>query len=324
MGKLPWVEQQQLLLSLVQTLNTTLVLSQVLEQVLDAIVNITGAERGFLLLADASPDASRYPAIAGLRLRVAARPRGPRAGRHGLRHLRRVVTPGARDRQGRDHAPADPIPRPLRDSGGDPSRASSACPCARPARRARRGPATPARSASCTWTTRARPSRSAPTRCVRPGARPPRGAGDRERAAVRARAAHDRGAAQDAEAAAAVREARHDRPDGGRHRPRAEHAAHLHPGQPRAARAAGADARPAGDDRRRRPRRRAHPLPGPEAARLQPARARGDGAARRQRRGRAQPRAVPVPDRRPAEAREAARARACRACSASRTSWRWR
>jgi signal transduction histidine kinase len=70
MGKLPWVEQQQLLLSLVQTLNATLVLSQVLEQVLGAIVSITGAERGFLLLADASPDASRYPAICGLRLRV--------------------------------------------------------------------------------------------------------------------------------------------------------------------------------------------------------------------------------------------------------------
>ncbi len=70
MGKLPWVEQQQLLLSLVQTLNATLVLSQVLDQVLGAIVNITGAERGFLLLADASAEASRYPAIAGLRLRV--------------------------------------------------------------------------------------------------------------------------------------------------------------------------------------------------------------------------------------------------------------
>ncbi len=70
MGKLPWIEQQQLLLSLVQTLNTTLVLSQVLEQVLGAIVNITGAERGFLLLADPTPEAARYPAIGGLRLRV--------------------------------------------------------------------------------------------------------------------------------------------------------------------------------------------------------------------------------------------------------------
>jgi signal transduction histidine kinase len=71
MAKLPWVEQQQLLLSLVQTLNSTLVLSQVLEQVLDAIMHITGAERGFLLLADGSPASGRYASVAGLRLRVA-------------------------------------------------------------------------------------------------------------------------------------------------------------------------------------------------------------------------------------------------------------
>ena len=71
MGRLPWLEQQQLLLSLVQTLNRSLVLSQVLEQVLDAIMRITFAERGFLLLADSSPDAGRYPAVAGLRLRTA-------------------------------------------------------------------------------------------------------------------------------------------------------------------------------------------------------------------------------------------------------------
>jgi signal transduction histidine kinase len=71
MGRLPWLEQQQLLLSLVQTLNRSLVLSQVLEQVLDAIMRITFAERGFLLLADSSPDAGRYPSVAGLRLRTA-------------------------------------------------------------------------------------------------------------------------------------------------------------------------------------------------------------------------------------------------------------
>jgi signal transduction histidine kinase len=70
MAKLPWVEQQQLLLQLVQTLNATLVLSPVLEQVTDAIMHITGAERGFLLLADNSPAAARYPIVAGLRLRV--------------------------------------------------------------------------------------------------------------------------------------------------------------------------------------------------------------------------------------------------------------
>jgi signal transduction histidine kinase len=85
MAKLPWVEQQQLLLSLVQTLNSTLVLSQVLEQVLDAIMHITGAERGFLLLADASPPAARYPAVAGLRLRVArGRADGAAANGHGI------------------------------------------------------------------------------------------------------------------------------------------------------------------------------------------------------------------------------------------------
>jgi len=67
----PWMEQQQLLLSLVQTLNSTLVLNQVLEQVLDAVMRITGAERGFLLLADASPEAARFPSVAGLRLRAA-------------------------------------------------------------------------------------------------------------------------------------------------------------------------------------------------------------------------------------------------------------
>jgi signal transduction histidine kinase len=84
MGKLPWLEQQQVLLSLVQTLNSTLVLSQVLEQVLDAIMQITGAERGFLLLADSSSEAGRYPAVAGLRLRVARGGAEPRSGTLGI------------------------------------------------------------------------------------------------------------------------------------------------------------------------------------------------------------------------------------------------
>jgi signal transduction histidine kinase len=78
-GQMPWVEQQQMLLSLVETLNATLVLSQVLEQVLDGVVHITRAERGFLLLVDDSPESARYPTVAGLRLRV-ARP-GERATR---------------------------------------------------------------------------------------------------------------------------------------------------------------------------------------------------------------------------------------------------
>jgi signal transduction histidine kinase len=85
MAKLPWVEQQQLLLSLVQTLNSTLVLSQVLEQVLDAIMHITGAERGFLLLADGLSPAARYPAVAGLRLRVVrGRADGAAVSGHGI------------------------------------------------------------------------------------------------------------------------------------------------------------------------------------------------------------------------------------------------
>jgi signal transduction histidine kinase len=69
-AEFPWIEQQQLLLSLVQTLNSTLVLNQVLEQVLDAVMRITRAERGFLLLADSSSPASQYQSVAGLQLRV--------------------------------------------------------------------------------------------------------------------------------------------------------------------------------------------------------------------------------------------------------------
>ncbi len=69
MAKLPWVEHQELLLSLVQTLNSTLVLSQVLEQVLASVMRITRAERGFLLLAEAD-ETDRYPQVAGLYLRV--------------------------------------------------------------------------------------------------------------------------------------------------------------------------------------------------------------------------------------------------------------
>ena len=85
MAKLPWVEQQHLLLQLVQALNSTLVLSPVLEQVTDAIMRITGAERGFLLLADASPPSARYPEVAGLRLRVARGRADPAAANgHGI------------------------------------------------------------------------------------------------------------------------------------------------------------------------------------------------------------------------------------------------
>jgi signal transduction histidine kinase len=70
-AEFPWIEQQQLLLSLVQTLNATLVLSQVLEQVLDAVMRITKAERGFLLLADG--EGGRFERVAGLQVRVGRR-----------------------------------------------------------------------------------------------------------------------------------------------------------------------------------------------------------------------------------------------------------
>jgi signal transduction histidine kinase len=73
MAEFPWVERQQLLLQLVQTLNSTLVLSQVLEQVTDAIMRITRAERGFLLLAESAPESESYPTVAGLKVRVARR-----------------------------------------------------------------------------------------------------------------------------------------------------------------------------------------------------------------------------------------------------------
>jgi signal transduction histidine kinase len=71
----PWVEQQQLLLSLVQTLNSTLVLSEVLGQILDAVLSITRAERGFLLLAGGQEegDSASVESVAGLRMRACRR-----------------------------------------------------------------------------------------------------------------------------------------------------------------------------------------------------------------------------------------------------------
>jgi two-component system, NtrC family, sensor kinase len=72
-AELPWIEQQQLLLSLVQALNSTLVLSQVLEQVLDAVMQITRAERGFLLLVEGGAEADRHPVVGGLRVHVGRR-----------------------------------------------------------------------------------------------------------------------------------------------------------------------------------------------------------------------------------------------------------
>lgn len=117
MAKLPWVEQQQLLLQLVQTLNSTLVLSPVLEQVTDAILHITGAERGFLLLADSSPAAARYPTVAGLRLRVVrGRAGAAAAGGHGISGpvVKRALETGEVVTSLKSRSEAQAAPRPAR------------------------------------------------------------------------------------------------------------------------------------------------------------------------------------------------------------------
>jgi signal transduction histidine kinase len=72
--RLPWVEHQQLLLSLVQAVNASLDLNEVLERVLDALMRVTAGERGFLLLADAGAG----PTVAGLTVRVGRRRDGTR------------------------------------------------------------------------------------------------------------------------------------------------------------------------------------------------------------------------------------------------------
>ena len=69
-ARFPWIEQQQLLLSMVQALNSTLVLSEVLEQVLEGVMRVTRAERGFILLTEeAAPDDTQR-SVAGLRMRL--------------------------------------------------------------------------------------------------------------------------------------------------------------------------------------------------------------------------------------------------------------
>jgi signal transduction histidine kinase len=67
--RLPWIEHQQLLLSLVQAVNASLDLDEVLDRVLDAVMRVTSAERGFLLLANDSSG----PIVAGLNLRLGRR-----------------------------------------------------------------------------------------------------------------------------------------------------------------------------------------------------------------------------------------------------------
>jgi signal transduction histidine kinase len=67
--RLPWIEHQQLLLSLVQAINSSLELDAVLNKVLDGLMRVTGAERGYLLLADEGSG----PTIGGLNMRLGRR-----------------------------------------------------------------------------------------------------------------------------------------------------------------------------------------------------------------------------------------------------------
>ena len=69
-AQFPWIEQQQLLLSMVQALNSTLVLSEVLEQVLAGVMRVTRAERGFILLTEDAAGEDTTASVAGLRLRL--------------------------------------------------------------------------------------------------------------------------------------------------------------------------------------------------------------------------------------------------------------
>jgi signal transduction histidine kinase len=72
--RLPWIEHQQVLLSLVQVINSSLELDAVLDKVLEGVIRVTGAERGFLLLAN---DESG-PLVGGLTVRVGRRRDGTR------------------------------------------------------------------------------------------------------------------------------------------------------------------------------------------------------------------------------------------------------
>jgi GAF domain-containing protein len=78
-------ERRGLLLSLLEAVNSTRVLGRVLERVLSAVIEITGAERGFVLLpaGDASGSSRR---IAGLEVRLSRNPHetGPLSGDGGI------------------------------------------------------------------------------------------------------------------------------------------------------------------------------------------------------------------------------------------------
>jgi hypothetical protein len=209
-AEFPWIEQQQLLLSLVQTLNSTLVLSQVLEQVLDAVMRITRAERGFLLLADPTPEAEPYRPVAGLQLRVGRHKGGSipvtdlqglstsvvrkaletgETGGHGQRGRRSRAGHGA---QRHPDGPAHHRLHPAALARGERTAARS--------RRGARRLYVDNQETSAPFSGESLRTAEALARHAAPG--------HRERAALRARATDDRGAAAGADAAAAVGEAR--------------------------------------------------------------------------------------------------------------------
>ena len=170
-AEFPWIEQQQLLLSLVQTLNSTLVLSQVLEQVLDAVMRITRAERGFLLLADGRAEAvaatRRWPASGcASAAREGGRSPSPRCRASPPRSCARRCETGETVATG--NAVADPSLGTAHERHPHGPAHDRLHPAALPARRGGRRRAAARAWARSTWTTR-RPRRpSAPRACGRP------------------------------------------------------------------------------------------------------------------------------------------------------------
>jgi signal transduction histidine kinase len=90
--------REDLLLAVVEALGSTLVVSEVLEHVIDGILNVTRAERGFLLLTDPGKQDVALPRVAGLTVRVARQTgRGTSSGTFGISSsiVKKVITTGS-------------------------------------------------------------------------------------------------------------------------------------------------------------------------------------------------------------------------------------
>ncbi len=329
MAKLPWVEQQQLLLQLVQTLNATLVLSPVLEQVTDAIMHITGAERGFLLLADSSPSGAHYPSVAGLRLRVARGRTDPSAANgHGISGpiVRRALETGevVSTLKTRGEALAPPPARPEDDTR--PVQTVVCLPLRSP-RGGGDGSGRFPRALGVLYVDNAGSSEPFSSEALRAAEALARHAAlaienaqlfEREQHTIEELQKAQKQLLQSESSPPSARWRRASRTSSTRRSPTSWATSSC-------SSCSSSHAVPGRDAVVDRARRRPYPLARPPAARLQPARARGDDAALAQRRDRAQPRAVPVSDRRAQTSRSRRRSsRSCRACWASRTSWRRR